>query len=201
MKSIIILCGGRSTRMGKDKGSLLFKGKPMIIHTLNVVKEVADEIIVVLRDPEQVNEYSEMLKSENNILIVTDLSKDQGPLIGILTGLLNINSEYAQVLPCDSPCITKEFILNMFNAIEDTNFEAVIPIWEDGHIEPLHSIYTKSSLKTIEKLIKNGKRDVSSIINNLNVKLIDINEVDKTKMSFKNINTIKDINSLNNNII
>ncbi|MGZ7047620.1 MAG: molybdenum cofactor guanylyltransferase, partial [Methanobacterium sp.] len=76
MKSIIILCGGRSTRMGKDKGSLLFKGKPMILHVYDEVKEIADEIIIVLRDPEQVNEYIKLLKTEKNTVIVTDESKD-----------------------------------------------------------------------------------------------------------------------------
>ncbi|MGZ7043527.1 MAG: molybdenum cofactor guanylyltransferase [Methanobacterium sp.] len=191
MKSIIILCGGRSTRMGKDKGSLLFKGKPMILHVYDEVKEIADEIIIVLRDPEQVNEYIKLLKTERNTVIVTDESKDQGPLVGIFSGLSNIKSDKAQVLPCDSPYISKKFILKMFKFIEGSDFDAVVPIWNDGHIEPLHSIYKKDSLNTMEKLINHGIRDVNSLVNSLNVKFIDAKQLDP--QSFTNVNTIKDL--------
>ena len=52
MKSFILLCGGRSRRMGQDKGSMSLNGKPMIIHVLETLAAVADEIIVVLRNKE-----------------------------------------------------------------------------------------------------------------------------------------------------
>lgn len=195
MKSIIILCGGRSKRMGKDKGSLILKGRPMILHILDTVNDIADEIILVLRDEKQVKEYAEIVK-KYNIKVVTDKSKDQGPLIGILTGLLNIESKYAQVLPCDSPFITKEFILKMHEIMKSSGFDAVVPTWEDGHTEPLHSAYNKSSTKIIEELIKSGKRNVKSLIDCLNVRFIKIEEIDDSKMSFQNMNSINDINSL-----
>ncbi|MGZ7117974.1 MAG: NTP transferase domain-containing protein [Methanobacterium sp.] len=55
---------------------------------------------------------------EKNTVIVTDESKNQGPLIGIFSGHSNIKSDKAQVLPCDSPYISKKFILKMFKFIE-----------------------------------------------------------------------------------
>jgi molybdopterin-guanine dinucleotide biosynthesis protein A len=92
MKSVIILCGGRSKRMGMDKGSLLFKGKPMVMYVLDTVKNFADEIVLVLRDEKQWKDYEKILNDKNDSFkIVTDKSKDQGPLIGILSGLSNIN--------------------------------------------------------------------------------------------------------------
>jgi len=193
MKSIIILCGGRSKRMGKDKGSLIFKGKPMVSYLVDAIKEIADEIILVLRDGEQVEEYKLILKDYEFIKIVTDKNKDQGPLVGILTGLLNITSEYAQILPCDSPFISKNFVLKMFKYMEMNDFDAVVPLWDDGHIEPLHSIYKKKAVPIIENLIIDGKRDVNSLITHLNVKSVNVEELDKSKISFLNINTIKDL--------
>ncbi len=193
MKSIIILCGGRSRRMGKDKGSLILNDKPMILHVLDKVKDVADEVIVVLRDHKQVEKYKTILKDEDvSLKIVTDEIKDLGPLIGILTGLSKITSEYAQVLPCDSPFISKEFVLKMFDIAEDKEFDAVVPIWDDGHIEPLHSLYKKDIVNIIKNLIKEEKLDVKSLITDLNVEYIDVGKLDKTTMSFQNINTIKD---------
>ena len=117
MNSVIILCGGRSKRMGKDKGSIVFNGKPLILHVLDVVKEVADEIIIVLRDKNQFDEYSQILTTKNNVIIVCDRLKDQGPLIGISTGFNNLKSDKALVLPCDSPFITENFILKMFEIL------------------------------------------------------------------------------------
>ena len=196
MRSVIMLCGGRSRRMGKDKGSILLRGKPMILHVLDVVQEVADEIILVLRDENQIKSYTKILKDEIDVLkIVTDKSKDQGPLMGILTGLSNIKSKQGQILPCDSPFISKEFILKMFKTMEESDFDAIVPIWDDGHLEPLHSIYKKNSQTNIEKLIKNGKRNVNSLINSLNVKVVDVEELDPTGQSFQNMNTIKDLKS------
>ncbi|WP_414468857.1 molybdenum cofactor guanylyltransferase [Methanobacterium sp. ACI-7] len=196
MKSIIILCGGRSKRMGRDKGSLILKGKPMILHILDEITDIADEIIIVLRDENQIRDYSELIKEKSNIKIITDKSKDQGPLIGILTGLSNIKSEHAQILPCDSPFISKKFVLKMSDIIETSNFDAVVPIDDDGHTEPLHSIYKKNAINIINELVNEEKRDVNSLIKRLNAKFINVKELDKSKMSFRNINTKKEINYL-----
>jgi molybdopterin-guanine dinucleotide biosynthesis protein A len=196
MKSIIILCGGRSRRMGRDKGSMLLKGKPMVLHVLDAISDVADEIILVLRETQQIKDYKNLLEPYESLKIVEDKIKDKGPLVGILTGLSNINSEYAQILPCDSPFISKNFVLKMFETMETDNFDAVVPIWDDGHIEPLHSIYKKKTINVIEDLIKKEIKDVNSLIRNLNVKYVDVEKLDKTTLSFKNINAIKDIDSI-----
>lgn len=197
MKSIIILCGGRSRRMGKDKGSLVLDGKPMILHVLDTVKGIADEIVLVLRDQEQIDKYKSILNDADvSIKIVTDEIKDQGPLVGISTGLSYINSKYAQILPCDSPFISKSFILKMFEIAEGKEFDAVVPIWDDGHIEPLHSIYKKDVIDIARDLIKKEKRNVRSLIENLNVEYVDVGELDETTMSFQNINTINEFKGI-----
>jgi len=194
MKSIIILCGGRSRRMGKDKGSLVLNGKPMLIHVLDIIKGIVDEIVLVLRDQEQIDKYKPILKDiDIPIKIVTDETKDQGPLVGILTGLSYINSEYGQILPCDSPFISKLFVLKMYEIAESKKFDAVVPIWDDGHIEPLHSIYKKDVADIGKNLVKKERYNVKSLIDNLNVKYVDVEELDESTMSFRNLNTINDL--------
>lgn len=197
MRSVIILCGGRSRRMGKDKGSLVLNDKPMLIHVLDTVKEIADEIVLVLRDQEQINQYKTILRDiEVSIKIVTDETKDQGPLVGILTGLSYIKSEYAQILPCDSPFISKSFVLKMFEIAGTKEFDAVVPIWDDGHIEPLHSIYKKDIVDVGKNLIKKGRYDVKSLIDNLNIKYVDVEELDESTMSFRNLNTVEEFKGI-----
>jgi molybdenum cofactor guanylyltransferase len=200
MESCIILCGGTSRRMGTDKGSMLFNGIPMILHVLEIVGKTADEVIVILRDKKQINIYKDILKDfkknldfKGDLKFYPDIIKDQGPLVGIWTGLLEINSEYALVVPCDSPFISKSFAEEMFNLSAENNFDAIVPLWPDGHIEPLHSLYNKNIVSIIEKLIKEGKRDVKSIIKTLKVRYIDVELLDPTGRSFKNLNRVEDI--------
>ena len=197
MKSFILLCGGRSRRMGQDKGSMSLNGKPMIIHVLETIAAVADEIIVVLRNKDQVDKYKKIinhLKSDKtNINIVTDILKDKGPLEGILTGLNNITSDKAMVVPCDSPFISENFVNKMFLYSNESNFDAFVPKWPDDNLEPLHSIYKKDIKSEILKLLKEDIRDVKSLLMELNVKYIDVNSLDDTGRSFFNINRIDDI--------
>ena len=193
MKSFIILCGGRSKRMGKDKGSLLLNGKPMLLHVIDTISDIADEIILVLRDDEQEKRYKKILGNNYDyIKIIKDKTIDKGPLMGILTGLSAIKSDNAQVLPCDSPFISKDFLLKMSEIADSEDFDAIVPVGNKEHIEPLHSIYKKDVKDIISVLIKEEKMDVKSLIMNVKAKYIDIKELDSTAKSFQNINTFKD---------
>ncbi len=194
MKSFIILCGGRSKRMGKDKGSMVINGKPMVLHVIDTILDLADEIILVLRDEVQVKSYRKFFMGDyKSLKIVCDKTKDQGPLIGILTGLSKIKSDYAQILPCDSPFISRDFILKMFKRAEEENFDAIVPVWQNGHIEPLHSIYKRTVMDTINVLIRENRMDVRSLIQNIHVRYINVEELDRSTKSFQNINTTKDL--------
>jgi molybdenum cofactor guanylyltransferase len=197
MKSFIILCGGMSTRMGQDKGSMNIYGKPMIIHVLNTIAKIADEIVLVLRDETQVHVYKNLLKElkDNRSIfkICTDVVKDQGPLEGILTGLMNTLSNKSMVIPCDSPFVSELFIMKMFEQSKDTNFDAFVPKWSDGKLEPLHSIYKKELKSTIKKLLDEDVKDVQSLLSKSNVKFIDVQSLDNSGRSFLNINQMKDI--------
>ncbi len=193
MKSCIILCGGWARRMGQDKGLMTFHDKPLIIHVLDKVKTVANEIILILRDDEQLNKYKKVLKdSKENITIHSDLIKDQGPLAGIYTGLTYINSNYALVIPCDSPFIQDFFMEKIFSFM-NTEFDAVVPQWPDGHLEPLHALYHKKNIKIIKTHLKEGTRDVKSLLEKLKVKYVNVNLLDETGQSFRNFNQPEDL--------
>jgi len=201
MKSFIILCGGMSTRMGQDKGSMNLYGKSMIIHVLEPIIKVADEIILVLRDKNQVKIYKKLLKelkyNRTIFKICTDIIKDQGPLAGILTGLMNTVSDKSMIIPCDSPFISELFIKKMFEQSKGTNFDAYVPKWSDGHIEPLHSIYKKDLISTIKKLLNQDIKDVKSLVSKSNTKFINVQNLDISGRSFLNINQKKDILKFN----
>jgi molybdenum cofactor guanylyltransferase len=204
MKSLIVLCGGLSTRMGRDKGSMIFDNKPLIINVLESLKAVADEILLVLRDENQCKLYKKLLTDYKFIetpgfKLLTDMEKDQGPLGGILTGLKNIDTKMAMVVPCDSPFISNSFVTKMFEISKKyEGFDTFVPIWSDGNIEPLHSIYPRNSRKIIAELLKEDQKNVKTLIKRLNVKFVDIEELDISKNNFLNLNSPKDISMIDN---
>ena len=106
IKSCIILCGGKSSRMGQDKGSMIIQNNPMIKHVLSTLNHHISEVVIVLNDEFRINKYNEFINPDDYayaITFVEDKIKNKGPMPGIMTGLSNINSDYALILPCDSP--------------------------------------------------------------------------------------------------
>lgn len=192
MKSCIILCGGWSQRMGQDKGLVDFNGKPMLIHILETVTNIFDEIIIILRDSKQLNSYNKIFNNLNmDLTIYTDLISNQGPLGGIYTGLHNVNSDHALIIPCDSPLIKISFIEKIYDFIDD--YDAVIPRWSEGCLEPLHAIYHKRINRIIKENLNNEIRDVKSLLIKLNVNYVNTELLDDTGQSFKNFNQPKDL--------
>ena len=231
--SCIILSGGMSRRMGEDKGSMIIQGKPMILHILERLNGKINDAVIVLNNQERINSYNELLNAyvpveiEENFTyslgFIEDEVKDKGPVAGIMTGLKNIKSDYALVLPCDSPFISEDNIKTMFDLLESSeNTDAVIPYHTKANkdrlknkkefnfksssemsrdmkienSEPLHSIYKKDNLDIISKLLEDDNLYVKSFIKNL--KCVNFVEVDNEVLfedDFKNFNRKEDIES------
>ena len=122
IKSCIILCGGQSKRMGQDKGSMIINNQPMIKHILATLNYEINEAIIVLNDRKRIEKYSKFINITDydyKITFCEDKIKNKGPLPGIMTGLEYITSNYALILPCDSPYITKKYIKTIFNEIDE----------------------------------------------------------------------------------
>ena len=199
IKSCIILCGGQSRRMGRDKGSLIIQNKPMIKHILSTLNHQIDEAVIVLNDKERIVKYSEFINLTDydyNIIITEDKIKNKGPMPGILTGLEKIASDYALVLPCDSPFVSKNYVNNIFDEI-DNNYDAVVPYHDRENklktSEPLHSVYSKSITGEIEKLIENDILHIKGLIEKIDTKFVLIDNKKIEKKEFRNLNRPEDI--------
>ncbi len=207
MKSCILLCGGMSKRMGKDKGSMKINDKPMIIHVLNSLNNQIDEAVIVLNDEKRIKKYKKIIRQKDynyKIYFTTDEIKDLGPMCGIMTGLKHIHSDYALVLPCDSPYVEGNFVFYMFDTleslIEDGEINALVPYHrspKDVNIikraEPLHSIYNRKYIPIMEEYISQGILRVRTIMKNHNCFYIPIDNHLIHEKNFKNFNRPTDI--------
>lgn len=199
IKSCIILCGGQSRRMGQDKGSMIIQDKPMIKHILSTLNHHIDEAIIVLNDKSRVDRYSEFINSNDysyQITFLEDKIKNKGPLPGIMTGLGKINSNYALVLPCDSPYVSEKYIETIFSQI-DVNYQAIVPYHDETNrlktSEPLHSIYKKEIIADIEKLVNDDILHIKGLIEKIDTKFVLIDNKKIEKKEFRNLNRPEDI--------
>lgn len=190
--------------MGEDKGLMILEDKPLIIHLLETIEDLVDEIIMVFRDQNQINSYQKLINDHQihlkdhdpQIQLVTDLVKDQGPLVGILTGLSYAKAEGSLVLPCDSPFISGYFINKIFKMVKNdkkSEFLAFVPTWPDESVEPLHAYYLKECMPAIEKNLDMGLRDVKSLFKLINVDYVGVEVLDPEKNSFHNLNRPEDL--------
>ena len=234
--SCIVLSGGMSRRMGQDKGSMIIQEKPMILHILERLNYKINDATIVLNDAERIADYQSLLNQycdgdiESNfdysLDFVEDEVKEKGPISGIMTGLKNIKTDYALVLPCDSPFISEDNIDAMFKLLDEnlkSDVDAIIPFhiksnkdkfkdndefnFDDAsemtvdmkiaNSEPLHSIYKKENLNKIDELLKEDNLYVKSFIKGLkNPCFIEVDNKVLFEKDFRNFNRKEDLEDL-----
>ena len=199
IKSCIILCGGKSSRMGRDKGSMIIKDKPMIKHILATLNHQINEAVIVLNDSKRIARYREFIDPEDyayRIAFVEDKIKNKGPMPGIMTGLGEINSDYALILPCDSPYVSSDYINTIFREI-NRDYQAIVPYHDPKNklrtSEPLHSIYNKNIVPEIENLISSDVLHIKGLIEKIDTKFVLIDNKKIEKKEFRNLNRPEDI--------
>ncbi|MCP4179159.1 MAG: molybdenum cofactor guanylyltransferase [bacterium] len=184
--AVIILAGGKSSRMGHDKSQLLVSEKTMVKHIIDQVEPFFKQIIIGANDIEKFNDL------ECNI--VSDKLKGYGPLMGILSCLENSDYEVNFLLACDIPDIDMKFVEKMFHEI-DNKFDAVVPKSSEGYIEPLFAIYKKSIINTIKDILfKQNRKKIRLVFDKINTKYIDFTD----NAWYHNINTKEDYHNFIN---
>ena len=195
--SAVILAGGCSNRLGRDKGLLRLANKPLVSHVLDAVKSIVNEKIVVVSSRVQKENYARVINS--NAAIIVDKSHVEGvhgPLIGALAGFEEAHGEYSLLLPCDTPFASKEVLLLLLDLALGKN--AAIPRWPNGYVEPLQAAYrTKAALKVSKIALEEDESNVQSMISRLTsvryVSTLVIQQLDSQFKTFFNVNTLSDL--------
>jgi molybdenum cofactor guanylyltransferase len=145
-RAAIVLCGGRSTRMGLPKATLPFGPELMLQRVVRLVSEVVSTVIVVSA-PGQ-----ELPPLPAGVLYAEDRESGRGPLEGLAAGLAalpaGITATYAT--SCDVPLLSPAFIEELFSLLGEK--EIVVPR-EDKFHHPLAAVYRLSVLKHVEQLL------------------------------------------------
>ena len=187
MVSAIVLAGGFSSRMGMDKGLIQFRGKPMIQRSLEIVSEVADDIIIIA-NKEGYEQFGYPVQR--------DILKEKGPIGGIHSGLTHSNTAHNLVLACDLPMLNADFLQYLLDQCSEEDL-IVVPRHGD-QLEPLCAIYHRDCLLLIEKAATSSDLSLHGFIQCNTVKFIDIDENMPyySPYLFRNVNTIEDLHAL-----
>lgn len=190
----IILCGGQSLRMGKDKGLLELQGKSWA--------KMASDKLALLNIPvklsinlQQQAAYSETF-SKDELIVDNDLLSLKGPLLGVLSCHLAFPHEDLFVLACDMPLMHMNFLQSLYILYQLQPTTAYLYTNGEG-IEPLCGIYTSKGLSTVLAVYKNGdliKHSMKFMLEHLDVKTLFLKE--EEKKYFSNINTNTALNDL-----
>ncbi len=147
-KGAIILCGGQSTRMGRDKATLPFGSESMLQRVVRLMSEVVDvTCIVVVAAPDQ------MLPGlPSSVVVVRDERPGRGPMEGLAAGFRAIADrvDAAYASSCDVPLLAPAFVEQMFAMLGDND----IAVPRDGeHFHPLAAVYRPSVLDAIDRFL------------------------------------------------
>jgi len=160
----IVLAGGDSRRMGRDKSLLTIEGRPMIERIVRGLERLFDEILIGA-NPSQDFRF---LGRE----VVPDLEPGQGPLMGLASCLRRARFDLNFVTACDLPDIPLGFAARLAAAAEGRDM--VIPVEADGLFEPLFAVYRKSVADPAMEILAEGKRSLLELLTRVRVKAVPL---------------------------
>ena len=165
MNSAIILCGGYSRRLGRDKCQIKLGDQTLIGHVLNAVCETVETVVAVGRQSQNIGEVIPP-EFREKIKFICDARKDCGPLEGLRAGLSAIldSHQAAFVCGCDFPLITPAFIEFLLREAE--GFQAAVP-WIDDKLLPLPAVYRVDALQKIESSLEADQRSLWRMVERL----------------------------------
>lgn len=183
----IVLAGGKSRRMGVDKGLMLFRGKPLVQYSLDLLNKFCDRILISSNNPEYCSLGYE---------VIADKVAGAGPMAGIASCLEYSDSAINLILSCDMPLLEPVILETLLKNTEGNTF--VVPLDHSGRAEPLCAMYHLNSLPLMKQMIESNTFRMTSLYLKEQVKYIHPADypLPYNKLWFTNFNSLDDINAI-----
>ena len=180
----IILAGGKSSRLGRNKALQVIEGKSLIQWVIDRLAILSTEIIIATAHGKAIP-----CSSAVEIKTVADIYHGKGPLVGIYSGLIASSSSRAIVVGCDTPFLSVGLLEYMTQLC--STFDVVVPRI-GKKVEPLCAVYSKNCLVPMQGLLEQNELRISALFSMVRVRYIEeaeINRFDPEHLSFFNINS------------
>jgi molybdopterin-guanine dinucleotide biosynthesis protein A len=187
--SCIVLAGGKGLRLGRDKALETVGNKSLLQRVVSNLSLFNHDIIVVTARGQSLPQLIDYPK----LRILRDAYPGKGALGGIYTGLAASGSFYNLVVACDMPFLNRDLLHYMIQL--SPSFDVVVPRL-GNMVEPLHAVYSKDCLTSVESLLKQGNLSITELFTLVRVRYVEAEEIDRfdpKRLSFFNINTEADL--------
>ena len=175
----VILAGGKSSRMGSDKGLMEIAEKPMVQHLTETLQHLAINSWISTSNKTYI---------QFGVSLTTDEYDSIGPLGGIHIALKRATTPFVFVVSVDAPFVSEECVLKL---IGQTEPNTIVITKCAGKSYPLIGVYPVTVLSKLEEYIEHGKRSVFGFLETQKVKEVEFPE--HYKECFRNINTPEDL--------
>ena len=189
-KGALILCGGKSSRMGRDKATLPFGPELMLERVVRLLSEAVDpQCIVVVAAPNQ-----SLPKLPAAVTVARDNQEFRGPLQGLATGLRKMGDRFDAVYAtaCDVPLLVPGFVERMFQLLGE--YDVAVP-FDGQHHHSLAAVYRPRVLPRIEALLESDRlrpRFLYELVRTREVPVDDLRDVDPQLATLENLNCYDD---------
>ena len=183
----VVLAGGSSRRLGRDKATLRFGGAPLLKIVVGRLTQICDHVVVAVDRPERYQELRLPAK------LVADAAPGLGPISGLQSGLQACEAEHVLVVACDLPFLNMDLLRYMADL--PRSYQALVP-WSEDRWQPLCAIYARSCLKVVDAMVSAGGGSMHKLLDQLDVQRPDEEEMrrlDPQRLSFLNLNERSDL--------
>ncbi len=180
--SAYILAGGKSRRMGEDKGLLLLHGKPLVSYIIGEIKKVTADITIITSN----RDYDVF-----NLNIAEDIYRGKGPAAGIDRALHDAQNDLVFITGCDMPFVNA---LSVLALIEKSAAGEITLAKSENHIEPMFAIYKRQCKAKWRELLHGNTLKLSDYFSHFDANFVSADEfLEGNPHLFFNINTPQDL--------
>jgi molybdenum cofactor guanylyltransferase len=180
----VVLAGGRSSRMGRDKAMIPWEGRTLLGHALALLDPHVDELLVI-GDP--------ITYAQEHDHVVPDAIPGAGPLGGVITAMRHATHDRLLVLACDMPRVPDRLWKRLRSGLAHP-ISAFVPVC-DGRVQPLAAAYHRRCLPVFEALVDRSELKMVHALEQVRATFTQLcpGEDEWPNDMFRNINTPSDL--------
>ena len=185
--------------MGTDKSKILFNGEPLLHRVCRIAETICSRVVAVRAENQILPDLPD------RVCTVTDLRKDEGPLVGFLTGLERVAADvpsdqrpgYVLLVSCDAPFLQLSAVNHLVGRLRKSNAEEVAAlIQHEGFVQPFPGVYSCRVLPYVRQAVETGERSIQRLLKTIRVLTVSSDEIrpkDPDLLLLRNLNTPEDL--------
>ncbi len=178
----LVLAGGASTRMQRDKAVLDYHGRPQLAWTFDLLSEICERVFVSVREEQSADEVRSRFPQ------IVDRLRDKGPIAGIAAAQAEVPEAAWLVVACDLPFLNRATLEHLVAERDRSRLATAYRSAHDGLPEPLCAIYEPISRLAIDEYVTAGKHCPRRFLREADVRLLD----QPDPRSLDNVNTVEE---------